>query len=406
MISVQQALDNILDLVQLQNVESVGLCHAAGRVLAEPVKATRDQPPYATSAMDGYAVASSDVLPGKRLAVIGESSAGTSFSKRVRPGSAVRIFTGAALPAGSDRVVIQEDVEADADWITIRERFDSNPYIRRAAGDYRRGMRLDAPRLLHPSTLALIASMNVPRVRVFRSPDVAIVPTGDELAMPGDAVGEQEIIASSGFGIAAILEAHGASARLMPIARDRIESIEASFGLAAEADLIVTVGGASEGDYDLIRPAAERLGLRQSFYKLAMRPGKPLMAGSLNGRPVVGLPGNPVSAMVCAHVFLVPAVRAMLGLGRTALSRRRAPLAAPVSANGAREHYMRAVFDRSRSSPRLKVLERQDSSLMSVLEQADALVVRPPFDPARKEGDFVDYCNLRIQGLDTNYEPI
>ena len=290
--------------------------------------------------------------------------------------------------------MIQEDVDSAGTKISVRDGIDLNRHVRAAGGDYRAGLRITSPKLLRPSTVSLIASMNIAEVPVFRRPDVAIIPSGDELAMPGDPQADVMTIASSGFGIAAILDAAGASCRILPIARDRIDSIESTFRAAHGADLTVTIGGASEGDYDLIRPAAERMGLRRSFYKLAMRPGKPLMAGSIDGRPVVGLPGNPVSALVCSHVFLVPAVRALLGLGRSELPRKRAPLASPALANGIREHYMRARFDRSEAELRLRILERQDSSLMSVLDEADALVVRPPADPPRAVGDVVEYIDL------------
>ena len=394
MIPVRQALDRILDLVSPTETETVALGSAAGRVLAGDLTAPRDQPPHATSAMDGYALLEEDAQPGAALEVIGEAAAGRPFAGRVRRGTAVRIFTGAVVPDGAQRVVIQEDVYAVGTRINVRDGIDLNRHVRPAGGDYRAGLRITSPRPLRPSTVSLIASMNIAEVPVFRRPDVAIIPSGDELAMPGDPQAHEMTIASSGFGIAAILDAAGASCRILPIARDRIDSIESTFRTAQGADLTVTIGGASEGDYDLIRPTAERMGLRQSFYKLAMRPGKPLMAGSIHGRPVVGLPGNPVSALVCSHVFLVPAVRALLGLGRSELPRKRAPLAAPASANGIREHYMRAKFDRSESELRLRILERQDSSLMSVLDEADALAVRPPGDPPRAAGDVVEYIDL------------
>ena len=394
MIPVRQALDQILDLVSPTETEMVALGSAPGRVLAGDLTAPRDQPPHDTSAMDGYALLEEDARPGSALTVIGEAAAGRPFAGHVRKGTAVRIFTGAVVPEGAQRVVIQEDVDAVGSKISVRDGIDSNRHVRPAGGDYRAGLRMTSPRLLRPSTVSLIASMNIAEVPVFRRPDVAIIPSGDELAMPGDPQADAMTIASSGFGIAAILEAAGASCRILPIARDRIDSIESTFRAAQGADLTVTIGGASEGDYDLIRPAAERMGLRRSFYKLAMRPGKPLMAGSIHGRPVVGLPGNPVSALVCSHVFLVPAVRALLGLGRSALPRKRAPLAAPALANGIREHYMRATFDRSGAELRLRILERQDSSLMSVLDEADALVVRPPGDPPRAAGEVVEYIDL------------
>ncbi len=394
MISVAQALDHIFDLVPTIDCETVELASSSGRVLAETVEAARDQPPYATSAMDGYAVLENDVRPGSVLNVIGESAAGRPFQGCAGPGAAIRIFTGARVPEGAERVVIQEDVTAAGGTITVRDGIDSNRYIRPAGGDYGAGSRVPAPRVLRPSTLSLIASMNVGKVSVYRKPDIAIIPTGDELSMPGDPDSDQKIIASSGLGIAAILESAGATPRIMPIARDRADSIEAGFHLASDADMIVTVGGASEGDHDLVRPVAERMGLRLFFYKLAMRPGKPLMAGVFHEKPVIGLPGNPVSALVCSYVILVPAVRAMLGLGRSALPRKRAPLAERIPSNGPREHYMRAVFQGPDNEISLRIFNRQDSSLMSVLDQADALVVRPPGDPERKEGELVEYCEL------------
>ena len=394
MIPVRQALDQILDLVSPTETETVALGSAAGRVLGGDLTAPRDQPPHDTSAMDGYAVLEEDARPGAALTVIGEAAAGRPFAGHVLRGTAVRIFTGAVVPEGAERVVIQEDVDAVGTRISVRDGIDLNRHVRPAGGDYRAGLRIASARLLRPSTISLIASMNIAEVPVFRRPDVAIIPSGDELAMPGDPQAHRMTIASSGFGIAAILDAAGASCRILPIARDRIDSIESTFRAAQGADLTVTIGGASEGDYDLIRPAAERMGLRRSFYKLAMRPGKPLMAGSIHGKPVVGLPGNPVSALVCSHVFLVPAVRALLGLGRSELPRKSAPLATPALANGIREHYMRAVFDRSGEEMRLRILERQDSSLMSVLDEADALVVRPPGDPPRAAGEVVEYIDL------------
>ena len=403
MISVEMALDRIFDLVAPVGTEDVSILEGADRVLAEPVIATRDQPPFATSAMDGFAVRDADIHPGAGITVIGEAPAGHRFPGEVRPGTAVRIFTGGEVPPGADRILIQEDAEFDGSALTVRAQADSGTYIRPAGGDYRAGMRIAAPCLLRPSTVTLIASMGFARVTVARKPDIAIIPTGNELVMPGEDGGTDSIIASSGFGIAAILDECGARPRILPIARDREESIRAAFAMAGDADLIVTVGGASEGDYDLIRPVARKLGFRESFYKLAMRPGKPVMAGAIGDVPVVGLPGNPVSALVCSHVLLVPAVRTMLGLGRSALPRRQAPLLEPVPGNGNREHYMRATSAYRSRQRHLRVATRQDSSLMSVLDQADALVVRPPSDPPRKEGDIVEYCDL-IKPFDTKNE--
>ncbi len=390
MISVDQALARIFDLVAVLPTENVALGDAAGRVMAEPAKASRDQPPFPASAMDGYALHASDAVPGARLTVIGESAAGHRFSGSVGKAQAVRIFTGAPVPDGADRVVIQEEVSRDADHITLAKNLGLGPNIRPAGADFRAGAELAAPRRLTPSDLALLASMNIATVPVTRRPVVALIATGDELVMPGEDPGPDQIIASNTFGLKALLEAAGAQARLLPIARDTAASLNTVFDLARGADLIVTIGGASVGDHDIVGDVAAELGMRQAFYKVAMRPGKPLMAGRMGDAALIGLPGNPVSALVCGHVFLVPAVRALLGLGRAAAPRRRAVLARDIAANGPREHYMRARLDGDRITPH----DRQDSSLLTVLADADALLVRPPDDPPHAAGTIMEYIPL------------
>lgn len=389
MISVAEALEKVLSLLGPLPCETVPLGDAAGRVLARPVVASRDQPPFASSAMDGYALAGDAARPGARFRVIGEAAAGHGFSGKAGPGETVRIFTGAPLPAGTDRVIIQEDVCRNGDEIVLNAGLDQATYVRRAGADFATGDRIEAPLRLLPSHLALAASMNAPLLEVTRRPVVALIATGDELVMPGESPRPDQIIASNSFGLKAMLETEGAEARMLPIARDNAASLRAAFALAEDADLIITIGGASVGDHDLVATTAAELGMEAAFYKVAMRPGKPLMAGQLRGIPMVGLPGNPVSAMVCAHVLLVPAVRAMLGLGSGPLSRRRAPLAADLGGNGPREHYMRARRDPETGA--LQVFERQDSALLSVLAQADALVVRAPGAGPAKAGETVDY---------------
>ncbi|MCB1338138.1 MAG: molybdopterin molybdotransferase MoeA [Maritimibacter sp.] len=391
MISVAEALDRLFALACTLDTETVPLAAAAGRVLAAPVTARRDQPPFAASAMDGYAVKSVEVEPGAMFKVIGTSQAGARFAGAVGPGQAVRIFTGAPVPDGADRIIIQEDVTRTGDLVTLGHALDAGPHIRPLGQDFAAGDRIEAPRLLGAHDLALIAAMNAPEVTVFRKPDVALIATGDELVMPGEDPGPDQIIASNGFGLKAIVEETGATARLLPIARDNPASLRAAFDLAAGADLIVTIGGASVGDHDLVAPVAAELGMDQSFYKVAMRPGKPLMAGRLGTAAMVGLPGNPVSALVCGHVFLVPMLRAMLGLGAAPAPRRTAPLAEDIPANGPREHYMRATIE----GGRIRLLPRQDSALLTILQRADALVVRPVGDPARTAGETVEYLPLR-----------
>ena len=390
MITVDEALEALFALVTPLPGEEVPLAGAVGRVLASDVAARRDQPPFAASAMDGYALREDEVRHGARFDVIGEAAAGHGFDGSVGPGQAVRIFTGAPLPEGASRVIIQEDVTRSGDQITLNDDLDPKPHIRPRGCDFRIGEVMGAPRVLRPADIALLASMNRATVPVTRRPVVALISTGDELVMPGETPGPDQIIASNTFGLKALLEGLGARARILPIARDTIPSLETAFGLAAGADLVVTIGGASVGDHDLVGQVAGRMGMDRAFYKVAMRPGKPLMAGRMGGAAMVGLPGNPVSAMVCGQVFLAPMIRAMLGLGAHRTPRLRARLAAPLPQNGPREHYMRA-----RLTPGGLVAEaRQDSSLLSVLAEADALLVRPVHDPARAVGDMVEYLDF------------
>ncbi len=391
MISVAEALDRLFSLVSPLPPEPVPLTEAAGRVLAESQIARRAQPPFPSSAMDGYAVREAEVRPGAEFRVIGEAAAGRRFAGQVGPGEAVRIFTGAPVPDGADRIVIQEDAVREADRLTLGDTLTPDRYVRPAGGDFEAGFTLDAPRRLTPSDIALLAAMNIAEVPVTRRPVVALLATGDELVPPGGAPGPDQIIASNSYGLHALLRAAGAEPRLLPIAADDASSLETAFGLAEGADLIVTSGGASVGDHDLVGPVAEALGMERAFYRIAMRPGKPLMAGRLGDAAMVGLPGNPVSAMVCGHIFILPMIRAMLGLGAAPAPRDRAILAADLGPNGPREHYMRAVRE---ADGKVRAFDRQDSSLVTVLAGADCLLVRPPHDPARQAGETVEVVDL------------
>lgn len=388
MISVAQALDTLFALVPPHQVEFVPLIHAHNRVLAGPVSAARDQPPFAASAMDGYAVV--EARPNVPLTVIGESAAGAGFGGSVEAGQAVRIFTGAPIPCGATRVILQEDVTRDGDRITPGDKLDTGDNIRPAGNDFRAGSGLPYPRVLASADIALLAAMNVAKVPVARRPRVALIATGNELVMPGERPGPDQIVASNTFGLHALLRDLGAEPRLLPIARDTTASLTTVLGMIDDADLIVTVGGASVGDHDLVAPVAATLGMQRAFHRVAMRPGKPLMSGRLGDAVMIGLPGNPVSAMVCGHVFVGPVVRAMLGLPPQAVPRRQGVLAHDLAANGPREHYMRAKH----TPDGLTVFERQDSSLLHVLSAADALVVRPVRDGARAAGETVDYIPL------------
>ncbi len=394
MLTVPEAHARVIALFETLSSERIALSEAAGRVLSSPVTTHRAQPPFRSSAMDGYAVRGPHLPAGARFRLIGESSAGERFHGSVADGEAVRIFTGAPVPDGADSILIQEDVQVSGDGIVIGPDRDTGTHIRPAGADFSAGMRLEAPRRLNPRDISLLAAMNAPIVEVVRRPVVAIIPTGNELVMPGDDPGPDQIFSSNGFGLKALLERDGAEVRLLPIARDTIESLEALFSLAGDADLIVTLGGASVGDYDLVYQTAAARGLDLSFYKVGMRPGKPLMAGRLDGTPMVGLPGNPVSAMVCAEIFLRPAIACMLGLDPALPARIAGKLARPIGANGPREHYMRSTVARTSDGWLCDPADRQDSSLLTVLAASNALMVRAANDPAKDAGSPVEFIWL------------
>ena len=389
MISVEEALSRCLALAAPFPSETVPLADAAGRWMSVPAIATRDQPPFAASAMDGYAV-QGNPGPDDNFLIIGEAGAGHAFTGEVGQGQAVRIFTGAPVPQGATRVIIQEDVVRLDDRILLKDGLDTATHIRPLGQDFRAGDSL-SPRRLRANDLALLAAMNIPAVQATRKPVVAIIATGDELVMPGEAPRPDQIIASNSFALKALVEAEGGHARLLPIARDSAEELATVLDLAEGADLIVTIGGASVGDHDLVGKTA---GLEHSFWKIAMRPGKPLMAGRLNGVPMLGLPGNPVSAIVCGHLFLLPMIRAMLGQPDPAPQARKARLAVDLPANGPRAHYMRARLTQTDGLPEIAPFDRQDSALLSILGQADALLIRPIDAPACHAGDTVSYLPL------------
>ena len=389
LLPVAEALERLFALAPLLGTETVPLTRAAGRVLRADAVAGRDQPPFAAAAMDGYAVTAGDHRPGAVLKVVGEAAAGRRWDGRLAPGQAVRILTGAPVPDGAAAVVIQENAARDGDLVTLAD-MDGSANIRPAGADFRAGDRLAAPRPLTPADVALMAAMNCAEVTVAVRPEVAILATGDELVSPGEDPGPDQILASNSYGLYAMLRAAGARPRLLPIAGDTTAALAQAFDLARGADLIVTIGGASVGDHDLVARAVIDQGGSLDFHRVAIRPGKPLMAGRLGAAMLLGLPGNPVSAMVCGEVFLRPLIDAMQGLPRTPRATRRVPLAAALPPNGPRDHYLRARLTPGGALP----FDRQDSSLLSVLSQADCLIVQPAGDPGRAAGDSVDILRI------------
>ena len=391
MISVQDALARCLALTALTDTETLSLRRGNNRVMATAATAQLTQPPFDASAMDGYALGRAAAV-GESFTVIGESGAGHAFKGAIAPHQAIRIFTGAPLPSGAVSVAIQEDILRDGDQIILKTTAKMADNIRPRGQDFALGQAL-SPRLLRPNDLALLAAMNVPDVTVRRRPIVALMASGDELVMPGETPGPDQIIASNTFALAAMVEAAGGEARMLPIARDSEASLRTVFALTEGADLIVTIGGASVGDHDLVGKVATDLGLERAFWQIAMRPGKPLMAGKVLGIPMLGLPGNPVSAIVCGHLFMVPMLKAMLGLPPEP-QELSARLGHPQPANGPRDHYMRARLTIESGQPTVTAFARQDSALLTILTEANALLIRPKGDGPRGAGDMVNYIAI------------
>jgi molybdopterin molybdotransferase len=391
MISVEEALRRFLALIEPLAPEQISLEAALGRVLAEDVAARRTQPPFAVSAMDGYAARAADVaqVPA-RLRVVGNVPAGSAYDGTMGPGEAVRIFTGAPLPSGADCIVIQEDTAREGDVVIVRESAPPGHYVRPEGLDFRAGeIGLRAGRVLTARDVGLAAAMNRPWLLVRRRPRVAILPTGDEIVMPGDPVGPNQIVSSNALALGALVAACGGIPVQLGIAADTHASLQHMAAGAAGADLLVTTGGASVGEHDLVRDALGGHGLELDFWKIAMRPGKPLMVGQLRGTPMLGLPGNPVSTMVCGLLFLRPALLKMQGVAAPS-EMRTARLAAPLGENDRRQDYLRAEC-RPGADGEIEVepFRRQDSSMMSLLSRANCLIMRPPLAPAAPAGERV-----------------
>lgn len=391
LLPVAEALERLLAGAGPSGIETVPLAEAAGRVLAGPLKALRTQPPFSASAMDGYAVRAADVrqVPA-RLTLAGMAAAGKLFAGRVGVGQAVRIFTGAPVPEGADTIAIQENVRVlGGDVIEVFETVAANRHIRGVGLDFTEGqVLLEKGRVLDPAALSLAASANHPTLSVLRKPLVAIIATGDELLPPGSVTGPDQIISSNSYGVAAIAIAAGARVLDLGIARDDVEAISAlvTRAMDAGADVIVTLGGASVGDHDLVHRVLTGLGMDLGFWKIAMRPGKPLMFGRLGSTRCIGLPGNPVASLVCSHLFLKPLL-ARLG-GRPYLEDLAdAVLGAAMPANDMRQDYVRASIDCTPSGLVATPFALQDSSMLKTLADAGGLVIRGPFAPESVAGD-------------------
>ncbi|SJZ47586.1 molybdopterin molybdotransferase [Enhydrobacter aerosaccus] len=397
MLTVREAHARVTATFSALPAELVSVSEAAGRVLATPPTARLAQPPADLSAMDGYAVRAEDVPAAPTtLKLVGRSPAGGSYDHALQPGETVRIFTGAPVPMGADSIVIQEDTKADGETITILEAPTPGRHIRRAGLDFQVGDRpFVAGRTLTTRDIALAAAMNVPWLSVHRKPRVAILSTGDELVMPGEPIGRNQIISSSGIAVAALVRLWGGEPTLFDIAHDDSTLIEERIAAGTQHDLLVTLGGASVGEHDLVQGALKAQGFTLDFWRIAMRPGKPLMFAARDRARVLGLPGNPVSTMVCALLFLKPALERLLGQPGALVETVPAIVGVDLKQNDTREDYVRAGLVREADGTLTVTPHKiQDSSMLSVLAASQAFLVRPAHDPARKAGDTVQVIDL------------
>jgi molybdopterin molybdotransferase len=396
LLSVAEALARVTDGLDPLEAEGVPLADALGRVLAQDLAARLTQPPFDASAMDGYAVRAADVaaLPA-RLTVIGEAAAGSGFGGKIGVSEAVRIYTGAPVPKGADTVVIQENTIAADGVVTVTE-VAPGRHIRPCGQDFAEGdILLHRGTRLGPRELMLAAAMNHAEIPVRRRPKVAILSTGDEVVPPGSALGPDQIVGSVSYGLAALVEAQGGEAISLGIAKDTAESLITLIRTGASADILVTIGGASVGERDLVASALRAEGLDLDFWKIAMRPGKPLLYGRLGSQRVLGVPGNPVAALICGIVFLVPMLHRLLGLRAGSDGFEEALVGEALVANGPRQHYLRATSSRGTGGERVVcALPAQDSSLMADFARADCLIVRPPMAPALEKGGRVTIIPL------------
>lgn len=398
MLSLDDALAQVLALVEPLGSETIPLAEANGRVLAKPLRSGHNQPPFDASAMDGYAMRSADVIPGRPLILVGTAQAGKRFAGLVAPGQCVRVFTGAPMPIGADAVVIQEDATANGNQIAFAATPAPGSHVRKRGYDFAEGGELlPSGTVLSPNALILAGAASVPTVTVARRPSVALLTSGDELVTPGTPLGPDQIVAASGYGLAPMIAPWARSVTDLGIAPDQIPAIEGLLLRAFDdrADVVVTTGGASVGEHDLMQDVLRNLGVSLQLWRIAIRPGKPVMVGRRGHTLIFGLPGNPVSSIVGATLLLLPALRAMAGAANPIGARLRLPLYAALPANGERRHFQRGTLLNTASGTMVEPIAQTDSGHMSSLAAADVLIIQPEFDPGRAAGDIVDVIPLR-----------
>ncbi len=400
MISVEEARARILAAFAATGGETVALSEAVGRVSAAPIVARLTQPPADVSAMDGYAVRAADGVAGARLRLIGSAPAGHPFAGAIGPGESVRIFTGSIVPAGGEAVLLQEDAAEAGGMVEVREAVRPGQHIRRQGQDFRAGdVVIPAAKRLTPRDIGLAAAANHPWLAVHRAPRVAILATGDEIALPGEPIPPGGIVSSNAHALAALVRQHGGVAVILPIAPDDAAAIAGAAAGVGGFDLLLTTGGASVGAHDLVQPALAACGMVVDFWRIAMRPGKPLMFGRLGATPVLGLPGNPVSAFICAVLFLLPALTRLRGLADAPLPRWTARSGTALRANDRRFDFLRARLEHRPDGLVASAFASQDSAVQSLLAQADALILRPPHAPALEAGGEVEIIRLDLSGV-------
>ena len=401
MLSVDEALARILGSLRPVGAETVPLPEGWGRILAAPVAARLTQPPADVSAMDGYAVRAADATLGAVLRVIGAAPAGHPFAGGVAAGQAVRIFTGAPVPTGADGILLQEDATAGDGQVKVGEAVTPGRWIRRAGLDFTTGETLlPAGRKLTARDIGLAAAGNHAWLSVHRAPRVGLLATGDEISLPGDPLAPGGIVSSNAHALAALVRASGGIPLVLPIARDNAEAIGETARAARGCDLLVTTGGASVGEHDLVQQALGPEGFALDFWKIAMRPGKPLIWGRLGETPLLGLPGNPVSSLVCGILFLWPAIAALGGRPGTLPPLRTARLGTPLPQNDRRADYLRATLTRDETGGWVATAApAQDSSMLKTMARADALLLRAPHAPPLDAGAMVEIIVLDELGL-------
>ncbi|MDE2576234.1 MAG: molybdopterin molybdotransferase MoeA [Rhodospirillales bacterium] len=401
MITVEEARARILDGLRPVADETVPLAAAWNRVSAAPVHARLTQPPQDVSAMDGYALRAADGALGARLRLAGTAPAGHPWAGTLGRGEILRLFTGSVVPSGADGILLQEDARAEDGHVVVGEAVVAGRHIRRAGQDFTAGdIMVPAGRRLTARDIGLIAAANHPWVAVHRRPRVAILATGDEIVLPGEPIPPGGIVSSNAHALAALVQGAGGEAVVRPIVPDDSAAIAAAALATTDCDLLVTTGGASVGEHDLVQGALQSVGMVLDFWKIAMRPGKPLMHGRLGALPMIGLPGNPVSALVTAILFVLPAVARLAGLPGETLPSTQAELATPLAANDQRADHLRArLAPRDGGLPLASPFDRQDSAMLRLFTQADALILRPPHAPPLAAGATVPIIRLDALGI-------